>query len=606
MPSTAPPLFNGHPFVVTWNIPDLVCKRHNISLDTSPFHGVSNPAKVPDQFLILFYTNRLGLYPYVDLDSRRQFYGGIPQRGNLEASLEKARADILHYIPSESSSGLAIIDWEDWRPLWERNWGSKRIYRTLSVSYARHRNPSLPMGLVVSLAKRRFQSAAKRYMLKTLTLGTELRSNYLWGFYLFPNCYNYGWEQPGYTGHCSEEVQRQNEKLLWLWEASTALFPSIYLPALLGDHRSAALMVRNRVQEAMRVAALPNQSHTAPVYVYSRPVFIDQNKRLLSQGDLVSTIGESAAVGASGAIFWGATADYDDKASCEAFSYHLDSIINPYIINVTTAAKLCSNFLCQGKGRCVRKNYNMDHYLHLSAGSFSIQRGPAGRYEVLGMPSLTDLQMFTRAFTCQCYASLKCEPETILVSEGKYPPSPSLQSPNTTPLSVNETEDRVRLKRGGAVTHSVEHWRGGTLAYSEERSFSLWSAGEVEHWFSQRSAGEVGLWLSLWTTGGAERWISVSAKNWKEKIWDLICPPHSFALNRNEEQNLQKKKEKCEGETWEEEGYGEVNCRKDESQKSTGYVEVKTTWLFKLKTLGLQGGTRSYVWGRGFAFSSVE
>ncbi|XP_045064232.1 hyaluronidase PH-20-like [Coregonus clupeaformis] len=101
LPHTAPPLFDREPFIVTWNIPDLVCNRYNISLDTSPYRGVATPAKVPGQFLSLFYTDRLGLYPHVDLPSRQQFYGGIPQRGNLRASLAKARADINYYIPSK-------------------------------------------------------------------------------------------------------------------------------------------------------------------------------------------------------------------------------------------------------------------------------------------------------------------------------------------------------------------------------------------------------------------------------------------------------------------------------------------------------------------------
>ena len=56
--------------------------------------------QVPGQFLSLFYTDRLGLYPRVDQAGERQLYGGIPQRGNLRASLAKARADIIYYIPS--------------------------------------------------------------------------------------------------------------------------------------------------------------------------------------------------------------------------------------------------------------------------------------------------------------------------------------------------------------------------------------------------------------------------------------------------------------------------------------------------------------------------
>lgn len=62
-----------------------------------------------------------------------------------------------------------------------------------------------------------------------LDVGRAMRPNYLWGFYLFPNCYNYGWERTHYTGRCSKEVRRQNDELLWLWESSTALFPSVYL-----------------------------------------------------------------------------------------------------------------------------------------------------------------------------------------------------------------------------------------------------------------------------------------------------------------------------------------------------------------------------------------
>ncbi|KAL0962665.1 hypothetical protein UPYG_G00343610 [Umbra pygmaea] len=93
-------MFEREPFTVTWNIPDLVCNRKNISLVTSPYRGVSTPAKVPGQFLSLFYTDRLGLYPHVDLSSRQQFYGGIPQKGNLQANLAKARADIKQYISS--------------------------------------------------------------------------------------------------------------------------------------------------------------------------------------------------------------------------------------------------------------------------------------------------------------------------------------------------------------------------------------------------------------------------------------------------------------------------------------------------------------------------
>ncbi|KAF7647296.1 hypothetical protein LDENG_00174700 [Lucifuga dentata] len=338
-------------------------------------------------------------------------YGGIPQRGNLKASMNKARADINYYITSRTTKGLAVIDWEEWRPLWDRNWGMKRIYQILSVAHTMQTEKSLTVQQATVKAKLQFQVAARDFMSDTLLLGRSMRPNYLWGFYLFPNCYNYGWEEPGYTGQCSKEVRRQNDELLWLWESSTALYPSVYLQASLAGSHKAALMVRNRVQEALRVSALPRRSCTAPVFVYTRPVFTDQNRRFLSQVDLVSTIGESAAVGASGAVLWGASSDYDDKASCEALSSYLSSTLNPYITNVTAAAQLCSNFLCQGNGRCVRKHYNSNHYLHLNPGNFQVVY-VQNRYHVKGRPTFAYLKVLSQRFTCQCYEGLYCRPRT--------------------------------------------------------------------------------------------------------------------------------------------------------------------------------------------------
>ncbi|KAM6961624.1 hyaluronidase-5-like [Tautogolabrus adspersus] len=323
----------------------------------------------------------------------------------------KAKVDINYYIPFKTRQGLAVIDWEEWRPLWDRNWGTKRIYQTLSVAHISQKNLSLTEEQAIEISKQQFQVAAKSFMSGTLALGRAMRPNYLWGFYLFPNCYNNGWEHPDYTGQCSEEVKRQNDELLWLWESSTALFPSVYLQVSLADNPKAALMVRNRIQEALRVSALPRRSATAPVFVYMRPVFVNQNRRFLSQVDLVRTIGESAAVGASGAVMWGASADFNDQTSCEGLSSYLSSTLNPYITNVTLAAQLCSNFLCRGNGRCVRKNSNSNHYLHLNPENFRVMY-VQNRYLVLGRPTLTDLKTFSKRFTCQCYKGLNCSPRT--------------------------------------------------------------------------------------------------------------------------------------------------------------------------------------------------
>ncbi|XP_073724894.1 hyaluronidase-5-like isoform X2 [Misgurnus anguillicaudatus] len=375
-PSTSVPLFNESPFVLFWNGPISKCQQLKITLDLSLFQAVTTPARVSNQSLTLFYKNRIGLFPYVDDHSFKEYNGGIPQRGNLSASLKKAKDEFTQYIP-DSSSGLAVMDWEEWLPMFDRNLEIKEIYKDLSINYTLEHNISLNLQQAASKAKQEFQKAARSFMEETLKLGVTLRPQYLWGYYLFPDCYNYEFEVQNYTGVCSEHTKQLNDKLFWLWERSTALYPSAYLPANISGSKTAALFVRHQVQEAMRVAALPKHSYTAPVYVYLRPLIRDQKEI------------------------------YMNEASCEGLSAYLSDTLNPYIANVTAAADFCSKHLCQGNGRCVRKNYNLDHYLHLSLENHQIRR-IAGKYLVSGTPSLNDLNDWADKFTCQCYRDRKC------------------------------------------------------------------------------------------------------------------------------------------------------------------------------------------------------
>lgn len=93
--------------------------------------------------------------------------------------------------------------------------------------------------------------------------------------------------------------------------------------------------------------------------------------------------------------------------ACESLSDYLSSTLNPYIANVTAAAMLCSEVLCQWKGRCVRKNPDSAQYLHLNPASFSIQRTNR-KYVAIGLPSTADLDNLAENFTCQCYAGSRC------------------------------------------------------------------------------------------------------------------------------------------------------------------------------------------------------
>ncbi|XP_017291082.1 hyaluronidase PH-20-like [Kryptolebias marmoratus] len=409
LPLTEPPLIRDHPFVAIWNAPTDVCTQLEIPLDTAAFQAVTTPAALPGQFLTIFYEDRLGLYPKVDMIKHQRYRGGVPQNGNLTEHLAKAQRQIDNYISQDSSPGLVVIDWESWRPLWDLNGGSKRIYQKLSIAHALQMAPFLTSKQISKLAKKQFEQAGRRFMEKTISLGIGKRPSRRWGFYLFPDCYNYGWKKPNYTGKCSKNTLKQNNKMMWLWQRSTALFPSVYLHKGLRNLPRAALFVRNRVQEALRVAALPKRPYMVPIYVYSRPLYRDQTEKFETKTDLVNTVGESAALGASGVVMWGGTKDYNNKAACQSLSEYLTSTFNPYIANVTAAAMLCSEVLCQGNGRCVRKDYDSSNYLHLNPASFDILRA-GEKYVAVGLPSASDLNAWSENFTCQCYAGWQCSP----------------------------------------------------------------------------------------------------------------------------------------------------------------------------------------------------
>lgn len=308
---TAPPIFTGRPFVVAWDVPTQDCgPRLKVPLDPKKDLTVFDVQASPNegfvnQNITIFYRDRLGLYPRFDL-AGRSVHGGVPQNGSLWAHLKMLREHVEHYIRTEEPAGLAVIDWEDWRPVWVRNWQDKDVYRRSSRQLVASCHPDWPSDRVVKQAQYEFEFAARQFMLETLRFVKEVRPRHLWGFYLFPDCYNHDYVQnwETYTGRCPDVEVSRNDQLAWLWAESTALFPSVYLHETLASSTHGRNFVSFRVQEALRVAHTHHANYALPVYVFTRPTY---SRRLtgLSEMDLISTIGESAALGAAGVILWG-------------------------------------------------------------------------------------------------------------------------------------------------------------------------------------------------------------------------------------------------------------------------------------------------------------
>ncbi|XP_061630880.1 hyaluronoglucosaminidase 6 isoform X1 [Phyllopteryx taeniolatus] len=415
-PARAPPIPH-RPFAVVWNAPTEPCRmRFQVDLDLSVFDIVANLNEtLSGPNVTIFYHSHLGYYPYYS-NSGLPVNGGLPQNQSIAKHLSKARNDIDKLIPHKDFRGLGVIDWENWRPQWVRNWGSKDIYRNKSKEQIRKLHPNWPESKVEKEAKESFEKAAQAFMNLTLALAGGRRPDGLWGFYLFPDCYNYGYKQHPrrYTGECPNVEHVRNDHLMWLWKESTALYPSIYLDYELRSSANTVKFVHYRVKEAMRIASIARPDVTLPVFVYSRP-FYAYTFVVLSESDLVHTIGESASLGASGVVLWGSSEYARSQRNCLTVKKYIDGPLGHYVVNVTSAAKLCSKALCKKNGRCVRKRLESGAYLHLNPRFFTVRRQVALsglRFRVSGHPDHRDILDMKHKFTCQCYqgwTGIHCE-----------------------------------------------------------------------------------------------------------------------------------------------------------------------------------------------------
>ncbi|XP_019737362.1 hyaluronidase-4 [Hippocampus comes] len=400
------PLVGRKPFVAAWNAPLDMCEiKYNVSVNLDPLfqiHG-SPRANWTGQNVTIFYANRLGYYPRYTAQGEA-VHGGVPQNGSLDVHLFKAYRDIAHFIPAEDFRGLAVIDWEFWRPQWSRNWHKKDVYRRKSRELTAKAYLNVTAAQVEELARRRFEKSARAFMQRTLQLGTRLRPNGLWGFYLYPDCHNYNLHESGYTGLCPLMESLRNDELRWLWNSSTALYPSI---TILKSHSNSVAnlrFARHRVREALRVASLTSNDYDLPTYVYLRLGYRDGPLTFLTTKDLVHTIGESAALGAAGFVIWGDLNLTMSRHNCSKVRWFLSRRLGQYITNVTRAAEFCSDFLCQNNGRCVRRNPSARHYLHLDAATYSIRPAAGDRgFVVSGHHSPQALNMLAERFRCHCY-----------------------------------------------------------------------------------------------------------------------------------------------------------------------------------------------------------
>ncbi|XP_064146444.1 hyaluronidase-4-like [Loxodonta africana] len=400
------PVVQNQPFNIFWAAPTTQCNHFfDVDLQLQLFNIISNPSETQSgSKMTIFYPNELGYYPYFSND-RKPFNGGIPQNMSLSKHLEKTADDIATVIPWWRSEGLVIIDWENWKPQWDRNWGNRIIYKNYSLAFTRNHHPDWSEMKVKTVARQEFENAGKNFMNITLTLASEMRPKCLWGFYLYPDCYNYDYRinPQSYTGNCPNDEIFRNDRLQWLWAKSSALYPSIYLDKILKSSLNALKFVHYRLREAMRVAEMARSDYALPVFIFSRPFYL-HSIEALSQEDLMHTIGESAALGAAGVILWGGYEYSASKETCLSVQQSILGSLGYYIVNVTSAATLCSRSLCNNNGRCVRKTPESSSYLHMPESSRKkYLPNKSFRFIISQEKKLKAVKDMKNEFVCQCY-----------------------------------------------------------------------------------------------------------------------------------------------------------------------------------------------------------
>uniref|UniRef100_A0A7I5E826 Hyaluronidase n=1 Tax=Haemonchus contortus TaxID=6289 RepID=A0A7I5E826_HAECO len=226
----------------------------------------------------LFYESKFGRYPYYqNYNLSIPINSGTPQNvstEDLNRHVEIALHNISDHIKCANSSGLGVVDFEEWRPLYDINSVKKEVYKLAAIKLTKEKYQSMNSSEVNKTAVVEYDEAAKEFLLITLRNATNERNKTLWGMYGFPYCnYDAGTlknltQPPSLEDYrCMDRYQKFNDRMQYIFNASQALYPSIYLNNRTDYHRNFRY-VQAIMAETLRVAQ--NYSPPLPIYVYSK------------------------------------------------------------------------------------------------------------------------------------------------------------------------------------------------------------------------------------------------------------------------------------------------------------------------------------------------
>lgn len=208
-----------------------------------------------DKIAILYQP---GIWPSIETEDGQLIYrnGGLPQNGSLDLHLRQFEFDVDRLLPNKSFNGVAVIDFESWRPSFRQNFGEHKIYKDLTLLEINRKHPRWTRDQIEAQGKVIFETAAVNFFNRTLLRARKLRPFAKWGFYGFPHCFN-RYRDLANLERCSDQVEAENDKLSFMFPA--AIYSSLYITQ---NQTNAALtkFVQGKMYEAKRVANLTGNS----------------------------------------------------------------------------------------------------------------------------------------------------------------------------------------------------------------------------------------------------------------------------------------------------------------------------------------------------------
>nr|UCR74868.1 hyaluronidase [Hemiscorpius lepturus] len=341
----------GTDFKIYWNVPSSNCsERFRINVtETLVNNGVlvNTDEKFEGDKIVLFYQTKFGKYPYIDNEGH-DINGGLPELGNLKKHLEVAKQDIKKVIPNSRFNGLAVIDWEKWRPTWLFNWGKMQIYRNRTLELMTKKHPAWSRKRILTASIRMWEETARKWMQKTIKLGKKMRPKGRWCYYIFPDCYNYYGRSFPEQFYCNSTVKHENDRLFWLWDSATALCPSIYDGPKQGKYNETQEVwyLYGRLSEAKRVSR-PEM----PVYAYINYRMLDKLHDVPKKHFWLM-MSYAASLGLDGVVIWGSSEFVETKEDCEDLETYVKKVIAPAARKISTTVKWCGKKFCDNNGLC--------------------------------------------------------------------------------------------------------------------------------------------------------------------------------------------------------------------------------------------------------------